>query len=99
VATKKVDSKGRLMLGSAFANSYVIIEHISPFEIRVRNAPVIPESEAWLWENREALGMVQRGLKRAKARKFSKDPPPLTLESVKSEARKPKGFSNKSTNM
>ena len=65
------------MLGSEFANCHVIVEQISPFEIRVRKARVIPEAEAWLWEGKNALGMVKRGLEQAKAQKFSKSPPDL----------------------
>ena len=58
MTTKTADSKGRVALGKAFANSQVIVQRISPTEIRIIKARVIPEDESWLWENETALGMV-----------------------------------------
>ena len=40
----------------------------------MQRARVIPESEAWLYENQEALASVRRGLKQASARKLSDGP-------------------------
>ena len=62
---KNTDSKGRVTLGGRFANRAVIIEHRSDDEVVVRLARVIPEGEAWLYENPKALASVRRGLDQA----------------------------------
>ena len=77
MTTKTVDSKGRVALGRDFANRPVIIERVGPNEIRIIKARVIPEDESWLWENEEAMGMVNRGIKQAKDHEFSECPPNL----------------------
>ncbi|MGA2065528.1 MAG: hypothetical protein ABSG86_11190 [Thermoguttaceae bacterium] len=81
MTTKMADSRGRVALGNAFANSPVMIERISPSEVRIVKARVIPENEAWLWENHEALEMVTQGLRQAKNREFAENPPDLDLDS------------------
>lgn len=43
--TRTTDSKGRVSLPKAFANSTVIIEKVSDTELRVRKARVVPEDE------------------------------------------------------
>jgi len=43
--TRTTDTKARVTLPRAFANSTVIIEHVSETELRVRKARVIPEDE------------------------------------------------------
>ena len=43
--TRTTDAKGRVTLPRAFANSTVIIEHVSETEIRIRKAPVISEDD------------------------------------------------------
>jgi len=48
MTTKTADSKGRISLGSRFANQTVIIEEVDPTEIRVTLAQVIPQREIWL---------------------------------------------------
>jgi hypothetical protein len=70
---KKTDSKGRLTLGEAFANCTLIVEQRGS-EIVLQRARVIPESEAWLYENQKALASVRRGLKQANAGEFSDGP-------------------------
>jgi hypothetical protein len=77
---KTADSKGRIALGRAFANSTVLIERVSSNEYRVIKARVIPEDEAWLWENDKALGMVMRGLRQAKEHQLADTPPDLELD-------------------
>ena len=80
MTTKTADSKGRVALGKAFANSPVMIHWISPIEARVVRARVVPESEAWLWDNQETIGMVKRGLQEAEQRKFAENLPDLDLD-------------------
>ena len=62
MTTKTADSKGRISLGSRFANQTVIIEEVDPTEIRVTLAPVIPQREIWLHKNATAKASVSRGL-------------------------------------
>lgn len=71
--TKNTDSKGRITLGEAFANRTVIVEDRGS-EIVLRFARVIPEGEAWLYDNQTALAAVRRGLKQARSRQFSDGP-------------------------
>lgn len=80
MTTKTADNKGRIALGKAFANSPVIIERISPTEIRIIKARVIPEDEAWLWDNQEALASVKRGLTQAKNSEFAQTAPDLDFD-------------------
>jgi hypothetical protein len=71
---RTTDGKGRVVLGSPFANKHVIIVRKSATEVVVKLARVIPESEAWLYENKAALDMVSSGLKDAKAGKLVNGP-------------------------
>lgn len=77
ISTRNTDSKGRLTLGEGFKNRTVIVEQRGD-EIVVRLARVIPETEAWLYSNGDALASVRRGLSQAKARTFSRKPPDLS---------------------
>ena len=54
---KITDSKGRVTLGGHFANRAVIVEQRGEDEVVVVLARVIPEREAWLYENPKALAM------------------------------------------
>jgi hypothetical protein len=74
---KSTDSKGRVTLGGHFANRAVIVEHRSDDEVIVRLARVIPEREAWLYENPQALASVRRGLDQARKGKVAKKVPDL----------------------
>jgi hypothetical protein len=78
--TKTADSKGRINFGKHFANKTFIVEQIGETEIRLEIARVIPEREAWLYQNPEAKESLLRGLRQAKARQFSKSPPDLTAD-------------------
>ncbi len=80
--TKNADSKGRVTLGNAFANRTVIVESISDGEVLVKLARVIPEREAWLFKNAEALDSVRRGIAEARGEKFAKNPPDLKRDSI-----------------
>ena len=74
---KSTDAKGRVALGGHFANRAVIVEHRSEDEVVVRLARVIPEREAWLYENPKALASVRRGLDQARKGNVAKNPPDL----------------------
>jgi hypothetical protein len=74
--TKNTDAKGRITLGDSFRNRTMLVEQRGD-EIVLRLARVIPEGEAWLYENEKALGSVRRGLKQAKAGRFAKNGPDL----------------------
>jgi len=79
---KSTDSKGRLNLGGRFANRAVIVEHLSDDEVIVRLARVIPEREAWLYENPEALASLRRGLDQARKGEVAKNPPDLKAAAI-----------------
>jgi len=74
--TKNTDARGRITLGESFANRTMIVEERGD-EIVLRIARVIPEREAWLYENERALASVRRGLGQAKSGKFAKKGPEL----------------------
>lgn len=76
VTSRDVDAKGRITLGAAFANRTMIVEERGD-EIVLKLARVIPEREAWLYENDEALASVRRGLAQAKAGRLVKKGPNL----------------------
>ena len=71
--TKLVDSKGRITLGKSFANKVVIIKDLGD-EVFIRLGRVIPESESWLYESKEALTMVREGLSQAQNNEFASGP-------------------------
>lgn len=71
---KVTDNKGRVALGGQFANRTVLIEKLSETEILVKLARVIPEREAWLYNNAEALGAVRNGLAQARAGRVTVGP-------------------------
>jgi hypothetical protein len=54
IVTRSTDSKGRISLPKAFANSTVIIEQVSGTELRIRKARVIPEDEVRFYEETAA---------------------------------------------
>lgn len=74
---KSTDSKGRVALGGHFANRAVIVEHRSEDEVVVRLVRVIPEREAWLYDNPKALALVWRGLDQARKGMLANQPPDM----------------------
>lgn len=68
--TKQVDNKGRLTLGAHFANRTVIVREVDDTEVVVTVARVIPEREAWLYDNAQAKAAVLRGIEEARKNKF-----------------------------
>ena len=65
--TKIADSKGRISLGSRFANRSVLIETIDENEVRIQLARVVPEREAWLLDHPAARESVAEGIQQAAA--------------------------------
>jgi hypothetical protein len=74
-STRLVDSKGRITLDGRFAGRTVLIEEPDDGTIVIRLARVVPEGEAWLYENAEAMKRVRRGLKDAQNGNFAKKVP------------------------
>jgi len=70
--TRTTDSKGRVSLPKAFANSTVIIEQVSETELRVRKARVVPEDEVPF---REESGLVLSDLDRDRFLVALENPP------------------------
>jgi hypothetical protein len=75
-SVRTADAKGRISLGESFAHRTMLVERRGD-EIILRPARVIPEREAWLYENKKALGAVRRGLKQAAGGKFATKAPDL----------------------
>ena len=71
---RKIDAKGRLLLGEEYANQDVIMETQADGSLLLKPAAVVPIAEAWLYKNKSAFQSVRRGLEQAAARKFVKDP-------------------------
>ncbi len=86
MTTKTADEKGRIALGKSYANQTVLIEEISPMELRIIRARVVPANEAWLWENPQALGSVARGIAQAQAGQIA-EPPDLDASAAFVEER------------
>lgn len=74
MVTAQADKKGRITLGRKFAGKTVIIEELGDDSVRITPAVVIPEREAWLYDNKKASVSVQRGLEQARKREFVKGP-------------------------
>ena len=68
---------GNRRVGSAQKKDRTVIVEQRGDEIVVRLARVIPETEAWLYSDAEALASLRRGLSQAKAKSFSRNPPKL----------------------
>lgn len=64
LALKTIDGKGRLTLGREFAGRTVQVERDRD-ELVIKFCRIVPDREAWLWENESAKGMVDRGIAQA----------------------------------
>jgi hypothetical protein len=71
---KTIDAKGRLTLGPEFAGRTVQIEKKQGAVVVVKLCRVVPDYEAWLWENETAKGMVDRGLQQSRDRALDDGP-------------------------
>jgi hypothetical protein len=71
---KTTDSKGRISLGTSFANVPVRVETNGRGEWVIRIVEAIPAQEAWLLKNKEALNLVTAGILSARKQEFVGDP-------------------------
>lgn len=63
------DSRGRITLGTEFTegvSSFLIVPNPETGDIILKPYKEVPQHEAWLYENQEALSMVMSGLESAK---------------------------------
>jgi hypothetical protein len=72
-AYKTIDAKGRLTLGREFAGKTVKVEKDAEVVV-LRFYRMVPDHEAWLWENETATAMVARGLEQARSGDFADGP-------------------------
>ncbi len=82
MTTKVADGKGRIALGSRFANHMFLIDDTDPSRIIITPAVAIPAHEAWLYQNEKALSLVRKGLAAAKEGRFSTTPPDLIADAA-----------------
>ena len=74
MTTKTVDSRGRVTLGSRYANRLVIVREQEDGTLKIIPAEAVPAREAWLYKNPEALKAVRQGLEEAQAGRFAEGP-------------------------
>ncbi|MFW5697852.1 MAG: hypothetical protein ACOCX1_04770 [Fimbriimonadaceae bacterium] len=63
--TKLADGKGRLALGSEVAGKYFQIEPQPDGTILLRPMALIPEDEAWIYEDKRVYEKLKRGNQQA----------------------------------
>lgn len=66
--TYSTDASGRLCLGKEFANKMFSLK-VRAGNIELVPVQIVPEKEAWLYNNSEALAAVKEGLEQAKQNK------------------------------
>lgn len=71
--TKQTDRRGRISLGARYANRTFLVEEAGDCVV-IRPARVVPEVEAWLYENKKTLAGLREALGQAKRREFVKGP-------------------------
>jgi hypothetical protein len=74
---KTVDSKGRVVLGSEYANRMVLVDDTEPGKLIIMPATAVPDRELWLHQNKPVQAAVLAGLEQARAGRFSANPPDL----------------------
>jgi len=73
IDTRTIDDRNRLTLGGLFTGSKrVRLYKNDRGEVLLQPVVEIPASELWLFQNKEALKSVQKGLKDASEGKISK---------------------------
>jgi hypothetical protein len=82
LTTKTLDSKGRLVLGSRFANQMVIVDESDQSRIVITPAKVVPEHEAWLYKNEVALKSVLTGIVQAQEDEYAANPPDVDADAA-----------------
>lgn len=86
--TRSTDSKARVSLPKTFANATVIIEQISPTEVRIRKAVVVPADEVkFIEESRAPLSDRDRDLFLALLDEPGEPPPTLRKAMAKHKRR------------
>ncbi|MBI1371537.1 MAG: hypothetical protein GC159_02065 [Phycisphaera sp.] len=80
MATKLLDSRGRLTLGKDFANKTVLVEEVKAGSYIVTLAAAIPERELWLFKNEMALASVKAGISDAVNGRLEE---PLDMDEIK----------------
>jgi hypothetical protein len=85
MTTKILDGKGRLALGSRFANQMVIVDNSDPTRIVIVPAKAVPEHEAWLYANDDALKSVLAGIQQAQDDRYSTNSPDVDADSADDE--------------
>lgn len=74
MTTKTVDARGRLTLGPKYANRLVIVREHEDGALEVIPAEAVPEREAWLHKNADAMKAVEKGLAEAREGRFAEAP-------------------------
>ncbi|HEY4232555.1 MAG TPA: hypothetical protein VGM76_03960 [Lacipirellulaceae bacterium] len=80
MTTRTLDSKGRLSLGSEFANRLVIVDDSDSTRIVITPATAVPTHEVWLYKNDAALKSVLLGLRQARGSEFVNNPPDVDAD-------------------
>ena len=70
----KVDGRGRVSLGKAFAHRLVLVSKVSEDCVQIELAEAVPTKEAWLHKNRTAMESVMRGLTQTGQGEFAQPP-------------------------
>ncbi len=79
--TYTTDASGRLCLGKEFANKMFTL-NVKQGNIELMPVQIIPEKEAWLYKNQDALAAVKLGLEQARQGKGK----PLTFNLEEDDA-------------
>jgi hypothetical protein len=62
---KRPDSAGRITIGKQYRDKLFAVQHMPNGDIILSPVVVRHEREAWLYDNKEALDSVQRGLEQS----------------------------------